>query len=372
MLFGSLFSGIGGFDLGFARAGLDCAWQVEWDLDCQAVLARHFPGVKRFSDVRTVTGRTGKGWRRYGQLRAVDVLTGGFPCQDLSVAGDRRGLDGERSGLWFEFYRLIVELRPRLVVIENVPGLLSSAGGQDFAVILAGLSGVLPDIPKGGWKNSGFGRGLFYNVAWRVLDSQYFGIPQRRRRVYIVASLGSGCSAEILLEPESVLRYPPPRRETPQEAPVVAGTLSANRGGMERPAGNANELDFCIPVANTLGGGSGQRGWCNDLDRAGAFIPVAFGGGNSAEIDVATTLSTKNQRIDFESETFLAATPGVRRLMPVECERLQGFPDGWTEYAGPDLFAWKQTDGRRYRQLGNAVSVPVAEWLGHRIKTYLR
>lgn len=416
MLYGSLFTGIGGFDLGFSRAGLDCAWQVEKDPDCRRVLNVNFPHTKRFTDVRGVTGRTGKGWARYGQLRAVDILAGGFPCQDLSVAGDRRGLAGARSGLWFEFHRLIVELRPRLVVIENVPGLLSSNRGADFALVLAGLSGVLPEIPKKGWRNSGFGRGLYYNVAWRILDAQYFGVPQRRRRVFIIASFGTGSAAEILFEPESVRGYPAPRREAQEEAPTVAGTLSANRGGMERPAGNANELDFCIPVADvsgTLGGGSGERGWSNDLDRSGAFIPfltnnfgangrnwsdkevaytldgsngnaIAFGGNNtSGPIEVATALNAHGGagRMDFESETFLqqvssAGNLGVRRLMPVECERLQGFPDGWTEWGMEEDGQWEhfkqQADGTRYRQLGNAVAVPVAEWLGHRIKRFLR
>jgi len=185
---------------------------------------------------------------------------------------------------------------------------------------------------------------------------------------------------------------------------------------MERPAGNANELDFCIPVADvsgTLGGGSGERGWSNDLDRSGAFIPfltnnfgangrnwsdkevaytldgsngnaIAFGGNNtSGPIEVATALNAHGGagRMDFESETFLqqvssAGNLGVRRLMPVECERLQGFPDGWTEWGMEEDGQWEhfkqQADGTRYRQLGNAVAVPVAEWLGHRIKRFLR
>ena len=129
-MFGSLFSGIGGFDLGFERAGMECAWQVETDIRARGVLARHWPEVERYEDVRNV-GRN--------DLRAVDVVCGGFPCQDVSIAGRRAGLAGERSGLWFEFHRVLDELRPRWCIIENVPGLLSSNAGRDFATILSGL-----------------------------------------------------------------------------------------------------------------------------------------------------------------------------------------------------------------------------------------
>jgi DNA-cytosine methyltransferase len=171
----SLFSGIGGFDLGFDRAGMVCAGQVEYDEKARGVLARHWPDVPRLNDVREVQGN---------EFGTVDVITGGFPCQDVSVAGRRAGLAGERSGLWFEFHRLIDRVRPRWAVIENVPGLLSSNGGRDFAVILRGL------VECG------------YGVAWRILDAQYFGVAQRRRRVFIVGSLGSGRAAEVLFERE--------------------------------------------------------------------------------------------------------------------------------------------------------------------------
>ena len=161
MKFGSLFSGIDGFGLAFMRCGMQCEWQVEIDDKCRDVLRRHFD-AEVYADVRTV----GK-----HNLKPVDLICGGFPCQDLSVAGRREGLAGERSGLWFEFARIIDELEPQWVVIENVPGLLSINKGADFAVIIQWLAQ----------------RG--YGVCWRVLDSQYFGVPQRRRRVFIVGSL---------------------------------------------------------------------------------------------------------------------------------------------------------------------------------------
>src|SRR5574340_1516654 len=131
MRFGSLFSGIGGFDLAFENAGMSCAWQCEIDKKASAVLAKHWPATKRYEDVRTINGEN---------TEPVDLICGGFPCQDLSVAGKRKGLAGERSGLWFEFNRILSELRPQWIVIENVPGLLSSNRGRDFAVLLSGRS----------------------------------------------------------------------------------------------------------------------------------------------------------------------------------------------------------------------------------------
>lgn len=215
MKFGSLFSGIGGFDLGFEQAGLSCLWQVEIDKDCQRVLSKHWPEVKRYEDVSTI-----------GKLESVDVICGGFPCQDLSVAGKRAGLAGERSGLWFEFLRIIGINRPRWIVIENVPGLLSSWSpvelppdavegrewdveeNSDFEVILTGLSE------------------LGYCLASRILDAQYDGVAQRRERVLIVGSLGDGSCAQILFESESVSWNPPTRAEAGQRVAdaVTTGT----------------------------------------------------------------------------------------------------------------------------------------------------
>lgn len=159
MTFGSLFAGIGGFDCGFERSGMRCAWQVEIDKSSQKVLQRHWHNVERFSDVK----ECGK-----HNLARVDVLCGGFPCQDLSVAGRRQGLAGERSGLWFEFARIIGELEPRFVVIENVPGLLSSNSGRDIQTILDDINN------------------LGYVASADILDAQFFGVAQRRRRIFLI------------------------------------------------------------------------------------------------------------------------------------------------------------------------------------------
>lgn len=160
---GSLFTGVGGFDLGFEQAGYQVAWQVEADTKAQQVLRARWPAVPLHDDVRTVGAHN---------LSPVDVLVGGFPCQDLSVAGQRKGLAGERSGLFFEFMRIARELATPWVVLKNVPGLFSSNKGADFGV-------VLDTLVEGG-----------YGVAWRTLDSRYFEVAQRRRRVFLVGCLG--------------------------------------------------------------------------------------------------------------------------------------------------------------------------------------
>ena len=162
MTFGSLFSGIGGFDLGLARAGMECAWQVEIDEQCGAVLEHHWAGVTRHGDITEVRG---------SELGGVDLVCGGFPCQDLSVAGRRAGLAGERSGLFHEFMRIVDEVSPRWVLLENVPGLLSSNGGQDMLTVVRTLGE------------------LGYWWSYRILDAQYFGLAQRRKRVFIVGCL---------------------------------------------------------------------------------------------------------------------------------------------------------------------------------------
>lgn len=469
MRFGSLFSGIGGFDLGFEQAGLSCEWEVEIDRDCQKVLAKRFPNVTRYTDVKDV-----------GKLPTVDVICGGFPCQDLSVAGQRKGLAGERSGLWFEFLRIIECNRPRWVVIENVPGLLSSWSpvelppdamegcewdveeNSDFEIILTGLSE------------------LGYCVASRVLDAQYDGVAQRRERVFIVGSLGDGSCAEILFESESVSWNPPTRREAgPGVTPILEAGARTNGDGQRDGDGIGVEGDpmFTLQrgkqhaVAATIkqrgrdavdevmdnlqvsmplkakansshneghetyvthalrseGADASEDGTGRGTPLVLGFTPSSHadyreglgtiranggdnGGGSEMLIafsskdhgadagEIAPTLRSQNfdkshmngggqVAIAFQQDatdkfsTELAPTMrgksnggnraygvasgfGVRRLTPRECERLQGFPDDWTLY---DANGKEISDSARYRMLGNAVCVNVAEWIGKRI-----
>lgn len=200
LTFVSLFSGVGGFDLGLEAAGWRCVAQVEWDTQCQAVLARHWPDVQRWGDVSTVSG---------ADLPAADVIAFGSPCQDLSVAGKRAGLEGNRSGLFFEAIRIIREMRdatagtqPRFVIWENVAGALNSSGGWDFAAVIDSLAelGAL-------------------DIAWRILDARWFGVPQRRRRVFVVADFAGECAGAIHAVGAGVPWHP---RSCRTERPVVA------------------------------------------------------------------------------------------------------------------------------------------------------
>jgi DNA (cytosine-5)-methyltransferase 1 len=365
--FGSLFSGIGGFDLGFERAGLRCAWQCEIDPKAREVLRRHF-NVEIFDDVKTIGKDAG----------AVDVICGGFPCQDVSIAGNRLGFAGERSGLWFEFARVIEELAPGWVVIENVPGLLSSNGGRDFTSVIQRLAQ------------------LGYGVAWRILDAQYFGVPQRRRRVFIVGSLGNGRATKVLFEPESLSRNTTPRKQTGKE---VAFTLraSASSSGAN---GDGAITSTLVPVAyDARGNGNGRTVNTLTGDHAGGvsdYTPIVMDpkkkrpstfydgrGDQFGDVSPALTVGMTagfgpvvmahgqaNAEITEDGSPALTANHeapilfngsewrGVRRLTPVECARLQGFPDDWNSWL---------SNAARYKQYGNAVEVPVAEWIARRI-----
>ncbi len=181
----SLFAGVGGFDLAMEKHGVKVVATCEIDKNANKILAQHFPNAKLFSDVQEVTGEQ---LIRAGFEPRNGIITGGFPCQDLSVAGRRAGLAGERSGLFWEIARLIQETETEWFILENVPGLLSSNKGKDMGIVI----GTLAD--------------LGYSVAWRVLDAQYFGVPQRRRRVFIVGRRNpDGTSVgKVLFEPESL------------------------------------------------------------------------------------------------------------------------------------------------------------------------
>lgn len=176
LTFGSCFAGIGGLDIGLERVGMECKWQIEWEDYCQKVLATHWPDVKRYSDIREVDAN---------ELERVDVIAGGFPCQDISVAGKGEGIqEGNRSGLWTEMSRLILVLRPRYVIVENVAMLLSR-----------GIGRVLGDLAT-----------LGYDAEWEMLPAAAFGLPHERQRVFILA-YPSDLGWDFLQNPTSTLSY---------------------------------------------------------------------------------------------------------------------------------------------------------------------
>jgi DNA (cytosine-5)-methyltransferase 1 len=327
MIYGSVCSGIEAATVAWGDMGWQPAWFAEIDPFCSSLLKCRYPNVKNYGDFTEIGDDAG----------SIDLLCGGTPCQDFSVAGLRAGLDGARGNLTLEFVKLAGRLRPRWLVWENVPGVLSIDGGRAFGAFLGGLAE------------------LGYGFAYRILNAQHFGVPQRRRRVFVVGYLGDWRpAAAVLFESHCLSGYPPPHREAGQ---ATAPTLGAG------------------PV-------SGGRTYGTDADSADSLIPAT-----------ALCLNAKGGggRIDGESETFVVApltsnpydaspdgtgrggigvgacltANAVRRLTPRECERLQGFPDDYTliPYRGKSA-----ADGPRYKALGNSWAVPVPRWIGQRIE----
>ena len=308
-----------------------------------AVLAHHYPDVPNVGDMTKY-----KEWN----LGAVDLLVGGTPCQSFSVAGLRKGLEDPRGNLALVYCGILDHFRPKWFVWENVPGVLSSGGGRDFGSFLGALAE------------------LGYGFAYRVLDAQYFGVAQRRRRVFVVGHLGDWRSAaEVLFESESLRRNPAPSRKAGQAvAPCVTNGHPFSRTGNERVEAEAMVVQP-FPVANTLTARmhKGMNSDCNEgqtpvVAIQGNLIGREAGGPQGVGASDEGVMYTLT-KADVHG---VAQTMAVRRLTPVECERLQGFPDQYTS------IPWRKSevtpDGPRYKALGNSMAVPVMAWIGKRIK----
>lgn len=362
----SLFSGIEAATVAWEPLGLEPVAFCEIDAFPSAVLAHRFPEVPNLGDITKVD------WREYHG--SIDVVVGGSPCQSFSIAGNREGLAGE-SGLMFEYIRAVREIMPRYFVWENVPGALSSEKGEAFGQLLSEMDA------------------LGYGLAWRVLDAQFFGVAQRRERVFLVGCIGDPeRAAEILFERESL------RWDSPSSREKRKSLASAVERGVGSGSGYGS---FCIQGDIARGAHMGQNGkgftetgecyTLNTIDvHAAAYTlkncvhTLAF---DKAQVEHERLFNPKlnpsngedyvgalcardfkgvgNQYVS-EGKILFSGNPEyiVRRLTPVECERLQGFPDGWTdvEYKGKNAH-----DGKRYKALGNSMAVPVMRWIGQRI-----
>ena len=369
MKYASVCSGIEAASVAWHDLGWDPAWFSEIEPFPSAVLAHRYPAVHNLGDMTRITDRIVT-----GEVCAPDVLVGGPPCQSFSHAGLRAGLSDHRGALTLEYVRIAnvidavrsIRGEPSCITLwENVPGVLNSKDNA-FGCFLGALAGEDCELVPAGrkWTNAGCVFGPTRAVAWRILDAQYFGVPQRRERVFVVSSAREGFNpAKILFEFEGLRRDSPTRR----------GQREASAGHAEIGAGESGELQ------------------------------QAFGGGNCAgAIGVSTTLSAHGNRQDFDSETFvvdvhaiafdsrqdpvsspdvfgalgssspqaqsIATESQVRRLTALECERLQGFPDNWT------LIPWRgrlAPDTLRYKAIGNSMAVPVMQWIGQRIAATL-
>ena len=237
---GSLFDGSGGFPLGGVLAGITPLWSSEIEPFAVRVTTKRLPQMKHFGDVSVLNG---------AELPPVDIITFGSPCQDMSIAGKRSGLDGARSSLFYEAVRIIKEMRcatngkyPRYCVWENVPGAFSSNGGEDFRCVLESLCKIKDEtvsVPRyERWTAAGYIMAKDFSVAWRVFDAQYWGVPQRRKRIYLVADLDSERAGKILFESEGVSRYSSEGfRAWQRTAAAAESGIGAASGGLMNAAG---------------------------------------------------------------------------------------------------------------------------------------
>lgn len=330
MKLGSLFDGSGGFPLAGALCGIEPVWASEIEAYPIAVTTQRFPRMKHLGDITKIDG---------GKIEPVDVITFGSPCQDLSVAGKRAGIhEGARSSLFFHAVRIMKEMReatnglyPRIVIWENVHGAFSSNKGEDFRAVLKALCEIadggadVPRPPKGKWGGAGAIVGDGYSIAWRTYDAQYWGVPQRRRRIYLVADLGGKRAGEILFEQEGVRGNPtqgiPQGEETAVHAAGSAGggscdggvkclnpwdsqtirqysidgvypALSANEGGGGRRDG------VCIPVGIFMGGQGADAGGIAYSEKAAPTLRAGDSGTNRVPDivypDIARTLTAEH------------------------------------------------------------------------------
>ena len=258
---GSLFDGIGGFPLAAVRNGIEPVWASEIEQVPIEITKKHFPNMVHLGDITQING---------AEIEPVDIITAGSPCQDLSVAGKRAGLEGERSGLFMEFVRIVREMReatngayPKFIIWENVPGAFSSNRGQDFRAVLEEIMEAEIPMPYSGkWATSGMVRGNGRSLAWRVLDAQYWGVPQRRKRIFLVADFTGGSAAEILFEQEGVRGDFAESREAWQEVATTTegGVGKTSYGVVSKGNGDA----FMTPerhMSLTSGGGQAGQGY---------------------------------------------------------------------------------------------------------------
>jgi DNA (cytosine-5)-methyltransferase 1 len=393
--YGSVCSGIEAATQGWHPLGMRAAWFAEIEPFPSAVLAHHYPDVPNHGDMTKLAALV-----LAGKIPAPDVLVGGTPCQAFSVAGMREGLTDPRGALTIKYVELADAVdyvragqrKPASVIVwENVPGVLSDKGNA-FGCFLGALAGEDCELQPPGkkWQDAGCVYGPKRTIAWRVLDAQYFGLAQRRRRVFVVASARDGFDpTEVLFEREGVRRDTAPRRGQGQEVTRTA------------PFGPKFQRG---PVAALTANGVGTCGADDNQAQAGHLI-ASGGGANCEQTEVATALSAHpgGTRMDAETETFcvqLAPTmraggnstggdrpPGtdvdtaesliatwmrsgassVRRLTPVECERLQGVTDDYTLIPWRGKPASECPDGPRYKAIGNSKAVTVVRWIGLRL-----
>jgi DNA (cytosine-5)-methyltransferase 1 len=334
MKYGSVCSGIEAASVAWHNLGWEPQWFSEIEQFPSEVLKHRFPAVPNLGDMTTINQNP------IADERPIDLLVGGTPCQSFSVAGLRKGLADPRGNLMLTFLSIADKFRPKWLVWENVPGVLSSNGGKDFGTFLGALGE------------------LGYGFAYRVLDAQYFGVAQRRRRVFVVGYLGDWrVAAAVLFERESLSGDTKPSRKKREEVATNA----------EGSVGESGSWWDGSQVAGTLtkqNANGAQR--MPDKDNFGAVLQ-GIGLDFYNQCITGDTFQTVSTRINASTTGGVMHSMAIRRLTPKECERLQGFPDDWTKIPYRNKEADQCPDGPRYKACGNSMAVPVMRWIGERI-----
>lgn len=339
---GSLFDGIGGWLLAAKRNGIAPIWSSEIDRFAMKVSKTHFPDVEQLGDITKLNG---------GEIPPVDIICAGSPCQDLSIAGKRQGLKGERSGLFRTAIQLIHRMRaktngeyPKIFIWENVTGSFSSNHGHDFRTVLAEITeSEIPMPGSGRWAKAGVVRTPKADVTWRTLNAEFWGVPQHRERIFLIASFDGGGGTQILFEPESLSGLPAEGRETG----LATGTAgSIQTAGRAVYVGNGQKNQKIGVVAGSM----------NTMHDQPAVVIYENHPNDSRVTGPNETSQTLSSRMGTGGgNTPLTVTEGyVRRITPLEAERLQGLPDNYTAYG---------SDTARYRAIGNGMAQPCADFV---------
>lgn len=320
-----LFSGIGGFSLGFQRAGYQITEHYFSEIDKHAIAnyKHNFPNAKYIGDITTI---------QPADIAGADIITFGSPCQDFSMAGKRAGLAGEKSSLIEYAIVLIACVRPSLFIWENVKGAFSSNAGADFWAILQAFANI------GG-----------YRIEWQLLNTSWL-LPQNRERIYLVGHLAGRSEPGVFPITEDDCLFT--KKAQSQSQAQISTTIKAN--------GNMNADDtYIIPkTASTLTGGGHSGGLHSDMT---VIRQLPRGKNKGADLTICPTISSNA----FQENNLLC---GIRRLTEIECERLQGFPDNWTQYGNYDGTIKPIAKTQRYKLIGNAVTVDIVELIVKRLK----
>jgi DNA (cytosine-5)-methyltransferase 1 len=430
-----LFAGAGGMSLGLETAGWRCVAHAEIEPHARAVLRQHWPDVPLYGDVTTLDGT---------QFKGVTMVTGGSPCQDLSIAGKRAGMvegSGTRSSLFFEQVRIWNESEAPYILWENVYGAFSSNAGRDFAAVLSALVGAAVPVPSDGWVRAGVVAGPAGVAAWRTLDAQYFGVPQRRRRVFVLGARAGGVDpAEVFALAESLSGHLAASGEAGEGVAADAGTGAALAVNISDGVGRLDSVMGTLDAdgASTTAIGAQTRGVVLPIleatARQGSSTEGSVGIGEDGDPMFTLQATKQHGVLAFAQNTrdevrivtgdkicALAAQPGMkqqnyvltyewhnqdsrirevkvasslnlnaegreghlilpqsttvgipRRLTPVECERLMGWPDQHTAHGISEKGkAYALADTARYKLCGNGIASPVTAWIGFQMARLL-